>query len=78
MLDVDDYVNNTQDSEAAEDSYETYISAEMNYPDVNINAVYEPVKKRFWNDDSQSLGVINRNPLLDTSKYEVDCLDGYI
>ena len=30
------------------------------------------------NDYGQSVGVVNRNPLLDISKYKVEYLDGYI
>ena len=68
MLNVDDYVNNTEYAEEAADSYDTYIGADMNLPDANRNALYGRVKKRVWNDDVQAVGLVNRNPLLDTSK----------
>ena len=78
MLDVDDYVKNAEDAEASSDSYDTYIGADLNLPDANGNAVYGRVKKRVRNNYGQSVGVVNRNPLLDTSKYEVDYHNGYI
>ena len=68
MLDVDNYVNNAEDSEAVVGSYETYIGAELNFPDSDGNAVYGHAKKRVRNNDDQSVGVVNRNPLLDMSK----------
>ena len=71
MLDVDDYVKNEEDAESAADSYGNYIGAELNLPDDDRNAVYGRIKKRVWNDDGQAAGVINWNPLLDMSKYEV-------
>ena len=78
MIDIDDYVNNSEDAEAAEDSYDTYIGAGLNFPDADGNAVYRRVKKRVRNYGGQSVGVVNCNPLLDMSKYEVEYLDGYI
>ena len=45
MLDVDDYVNNAEDAEAAADSYDTYIGAELNFPDADGNAVYTDVSR---------------------------------
>ena len=78
MLDVDDYVNNAEDAEAAADSYDTYIGAELNFPDADGNVVYGRVKKRVQNNDGQAVGIVNRNPLLDTSKYEVEYFDGYV
>ena len=39
ILDVDDYINHSEDAEAAADSYDTYISAELNFPDAYRNAV---------------------------------------
>ena len=68
MLDVDDYVKNAEDAEAAADSYETYIGAELNFPDSDGNALYVRVKKRFRKYDGQDVGVVNWNPFLDTSK----------
>ena len=50
----------------------------MNLPDADRNAVYGCVKKIVQNDDGQAVGVVNWNPLLDTSKYKVEYLDGYI
>ena len=51
MIDVDDYVNSVEDAEAAADSYETYSSAEMNFPYVDNNSVYGRAKKKVQNDD---------------------------
>ena len=45
MLNVDNYVNNAKDAEAAADSYDTYISAQLNFPDDDDNAVYGRVNK---------------------------------
>ena len=45
MLDVDDYVNNAENAEAAADSYDTYIGAELNFPDADGNAVYTDVSR---------------------------------
>ena len=45
MLDVDDYVNNAEDAEAAADSYDTYIGAELNFLDADGNAVYTDVSR---------------------------------
>ena len=78
MLGVNDHVNNDKDSEAAADSYYTYIGADLNFPDADGNAVYGRVKKLVRNDYGQAIGVINRIPLLDTSKYKVDYFEGYI
>ena len=47
ILDVDDYVNNTKDAEAAAYSYDTYIGADLNLTYVDGNAVYGRVKKKF-------------------------------
>ena len=78
MLDMDDYVKNVEDSEAAADSYDTYIGAELNFQDADRNAVYGCVKKQVWNDDGQAVGAVNQNPLINSIKYEVEYLDGYI
>ena len=40
MLDVDDSVKNVEDAKSSSDSYNTYISAELNFPYVDRNAVY--------------------------------------
>ena len=77
MLDVDDNVNNAEDSEAAVDSFETYIGAELKLPDADRNSVYGRIKKKVRNNDVQAVVVVNWNPSLDTSKYEVEYLDGY-
>ena len=50
ILDVDDYVNNSEDAEAAADSYDTYIGAELNFPYSDGNEVYGRVKKQVQND----------------------------
>ena len=71
MLDLDDYVNNSEDAEAAADSYDTYIGVNLNLPDLDVNSVYGRAKKRVQNNDGQSVGVVNWKPLLATSKYEV-------
>ena len=68
MLNLDDYVNNSKDSEAGAGLYDTYIFTEMNLPDSDRNAVYGCIKKRFWNDDVQAVCVVNRDSLLDKSK----------
>ena len=78
MLDVDDYVNNDKDAESAADSYYTYIGEELNFPDAEENAVYGRAKKWVRNDDGQAMDALNRNPFLDTIKYEVEYLDGCI
>ena len=78
MLDVDDYVNNSKDPGDEAYSYDSYIGVELNFPDTNGYAVDRHVKKKNWNYDGQAVCVVNRNPLLDTSKYEVEYLDGYI
>ena len=72
---VDDNVKTSKDSEAAEDSYDTYIGAKLNFPDDDGNTVYIRVKKKVQNNDGQYLGVVNRNPFLDKRKYEVNYLD---
>ena len=69
MLDVDDYVKNSKDAESSADSYDTYIGADLNFPDANRNTVYGRVDKRVRNDDVQDLGVVIQNPLPDTIKY---------
>ena len=60
MLDMDEYVNNAYNSEAAADSYDTYIRADLYFPDANGNAVYGCVKKRVCNDYGQAVDVINQ------------------
>ena len=40
--------------------------------------MYRHVKKQVWNNDGQAVGIVYRNPLLDTIKYKIDYLDGYI
>ena len=69
MLGVDDYANNSEDAEAASYLYDTYIGVELKSPDDNGNAIYGHVNKRVWDDDGQAVGVVNHNPLIDTSKY---------
>ena len=78
MLNMDDYWNNYEDAEAAEDSYDTYIITDLNLPDADGNEVCGRVKKRFRNDDGQAVDVVNRNPLIDRIKYEVEYLGGYV
>ena len=39
MLDVNSYVNEATDAKAEFDSYETYIGAELNLPDLDGNPV---------------------------------------
>ena len=36
------------------------------------------VRKRTRNDDCEPLGVVNQNPLLDTRKFEVQYLGGFV
>ena len=71
MLDVDDYVTNDKDTEVSTDLYDTYINADLNFPDADSNAVYTHVNKQVWGNYGQAVGVVNRNLLLDTIKYEV-------
>ena len=78
MMDVDDYLYNAEDVEAASYSYDTYISVELNFPDFYRNSVYRRVKKRVQNNYGQAVAIINHNPLLDMIKYKVDYLEGYI
>ena len=78
MLDLYHYVKNDKNSDGVADSYDTYIGSEKNFPYANGNAVYGSVNKRVWNDDGQDVGVVIWNLFIDTSKYEVDYLDGYI
>ena len=73
-----DHVKNSEDAEAAEDSYDTYICAELNSPDADGNAVYGRVNKCFWNHYGKAIIVVNWNPFFDMNKYEVEYLDGYI
>ena len=75
---MDEYVNNAQNAEAAIDSYDNYIRADLHFPDANGNAVYGCVKKRVCNDYGRAVDIVNCNPLIDRSKYEVEYLDGYI
>ena len=78
MINVYDYVNNSKYAEAAADTYDTYIGPDLNFPDANGNALNGSVKIRFRNNYGQAVGVVNQNPLLDTSKYDVEYLDNYI
>ena len=78
MLDTDEYVNNSLNAEAAADSYYTYIRADLYFPYADENAVYGCFNKLVQNDYGQAVDVVNRNPLIDRSKYEVEYLDGYI
>ena len=75
---MDEYVNNYEYAESAVDPYDTYTSVELNSSDANGNALYGRVKKLVRNNDRQSAGIVNRSPLIDTIKYEVEYLDGYI
>ena len=47
MLDSYDYVNNDKDAKAAAYPYDTYIGAEMNFPDADGDSLYRRVKKKF-------------------------------
>ena len=78
MINVDGYVNNSEDVEAAAHSYDTYIGEELNFVDSERNAVYGRVNKQVRKNGGQAVDVVNRNPLLDTSKYKVEYIDGYI
>ena len=71
-------MNNATYYEAAADSCDTYIEAELNFPDSDGNTVQGVVKKRIINNYGKHVGVVKRNPLLDTSKYEVQYADGLV
>ena len=60
------------------DSHDNYISAEMSFLDADGNEINGRVKKGVCNNDVQAVGVVNWNPLLDASKYEIEYFDGYI
>ena len=78
MLNMDHYVNNSYDAESAVDSYNTYIVADLDFRDANGNTVHRRVKKCVRNNYGQALGVVNWNPWLDTIKYKVAYIAGYI
>ena len=78
MLDVDEYLNNATHGYSAADSYETYIGVELNFPDSDGNPVRVVVRKRINNNDGDPVGVVRRNPILNTSRYEVQYLDGFV
>ena len=78
MLDVDEYVNNATDAEAAADSYDTYIGAGLKFPDLGVNPVWGVVRKRIRNNFGNPVHVLNHNPLINTIKYEVQFLDGFM
>ena len=69
---------NVENAETSADSHDTYIGADLKFPDFHKNAVYRRVKKRVCIDYCQAVDVVNWKSLLDTSKYEVDYIDGYI
>ena len=71
-------IEKSKDAEPAADSYDTYILTELNFPDSDRNALYGRVRKIVRNYYGQYIGVVNRNSILDTSKYKVEYLDGYI
>ena len=52
MLDSDEYMNDATDAEAAADLYDTYIGAELNFPNSDGNPVQEVVRNRIRNNYS--------------------------
>ena len=74
MVDVNKYLNNGTDAASSYDSYETYMIAELNFPDSYGNPVWGVVRKRVRNNYGEPVSVVNQNPLIDTSKYEVQYL----
>ena len=71
-------IEKSKDAEPAADSYDTYILTELNFPDSDRNALYGRVRKIVRNYYGQYIGVVNRNSILDTSKYKVEYLAVYI
>ena len=78
MLDFDEYVNNSTDAEAEAASYGNYIGSESNFLDSYGNTVQDIVRKQIRNKGGEPVSVLNRNPLLDTSKYKVQYIDGFV
>ena len=77
-LNVDEYVNNATDSEASTDSYDIYIRVKLNSPNSDENPVWGVVNMNIKKIYSKPIGVVNRNLLMDTSKYEVQYMDGLL
>ena len=71
-------MNKATDTEAESDSYDTYINAELKFPNSDGNPVQGVVRKRIRNNYGEPVYFVNCNPLLDTSKYELQYLDGFM
>ena len=50
----------------------------MNFLDSDGNPVRGIVRKRIRNNEGDTVSVVNRNTLIDTIKYEVQCLDSFV
>ena len=60
MLNVGNYLNNSEDIEVAANLYDTYIGAELNFQDAGGNAVYIHVKRSVQNNDSQAVIIVHK------------------
>ena len=59
-------------------SYDIYIGAGLNFSGSDENPVQGVVRKRIRNNYGEPVYFVNCNPLLDTSKYELQYLDGFM
>ena len=81
---ADDLFNETMDldDELAdnnnEDTYDSYVNAELLLPDKDGESRLGKVLKRVKGDDGTPIGTPNQNPLLDTSEYLVQLSDGSV